>query len=420
MQQAEDLNAAIRLPKEQSSYWLDASPASQFPALAENIACDVAIVGGGIAGLTAAYKLKRAGLKVAVVEKNTVASGTTGGTTGKVTVQHGLTYAELLERFGGKFTRQYADVCQQAFNDLEVLIADENIDCDWHRADNFVYTTEQKRVTAFKQEAAIAADMGLPASYETSSSLPFAIKGAVKFADQAYFNAVKYVRALARLVNSGGSYVFEHSEAVKIHERSHEGQPCKMATKGGEITAPHLIIATKVPAAPLVGRFTYATREYPTTSYLVAGKYAGDLEGMYISPDKSHYSLLPVAGTGSTLLLAGGESHLPGIKKPMPRYEKLAAYLQKWFGVTEVAYRWKAMDYIAYDSLPLVGPLYPWSKRAYMIGGFKKWGLNLSMVAANILLELITGARGRNVELFSPHRLSAPASIPRAVVKYFQ
>lgn len=88
--------------------------------------------------------------------------------------------------------------------------------------------------------------------------------------------------------------------------------------------------------------------------------------------------------------------------------------------MTKIAYRWKAMDYLAYDNLPLVGKLYPWSKHAYMVGGFKKWGLNLSMVAANILTEVIAGDDKSGIELFSPHRLSAPASIPRAVVKYFQ
>jgi len=407
---------SVALPQKESSYWLNSSGTTVFPALSEATSCDVAVIGGGIAGLTTAYKLKEAGLRVAVLEKNTIASGTTGGTTGKVTTQHGLIYAELTQQFGKAFAKQYADVSQKAFDDIQTLVRRKNIACGWHTADNYVYTTDQKRVAMLQREAAAASALGLPASFEKSVSLPFTTRGAVTFAGQAYFNAPKYVREIARLVDGGGSYVFEHSEATAIHE----GRPCVVKTRGGKVTADYVVVATKVPAAPLIGRFTYAATEYPVTSYIIAGKYTGDLQGMYISPDKTHYSLLPVDTAQGRLLLVGGESHLPGIRRPMPNHQKLAAYAAKHFGITEVPYRWKAMDYLAYDSLPLVGRLYPWSKHAYMIGGFKKWGLNLSMVAATILQAAIAGQDSRGLELFSPHRLSAPASIPKAIVKYFQ
>ncbi len=71
-----------------------------------NITVDVAIVGAGITGLTAAYLLKRAGLTVAVLDKATVGGGTTGRTTGKVTSQHNLMYAELQKK-QGKRNRTY-------------------------------------------------------------------------------------------------------------------------------------------------------------------------------------------------------------------------------------------------------------------------------------------------------------------------
>lgn len=404
------------IPDTQHSYWLDSAKPTDFPQLDDEIVCDVVIIGGGIAGITVAYRLKQAGLKVVVLEKNTIASGTTGGTTGKVTTQHGLIYAELTKQFGHDFVKRYAELSQQAFDDIRELVRTQKLKCDWHTADNYVYTTQADTVAALKHEAAAAAGVGLPASFETKLDLPFETKGAVRFADQAYFNAPKYVRELARLVDGDGSYVFEHSEAKRIHKRG----PCEVKTKQGIVKATNLIVATKVPAAPLVGRLTYALGEYPVTSYVVAGTYDGQLQGMYISPDSSQYSLLPIDTSAGRVLLVGGQSHIPGIKRAKPQHQKLADYAQQQFDVTDISFRWKAMDYIAYDSLPIVGPLYPLSTRAYMIGGFKKWGLNLSMVAANLLTEAIVNQNQEALILFSPHRLSAPASIPKATVKYFK
>jgi glycine/D-amino acid oxidase-like deaminating enzyme len=74
------------------SYWQDSVsvPLTKYPSLNEDIEVDVVIVGAGIAGLTAAYVLKQSGRTVAVLEKNTIGSGTTSKTTGKVTSQHNV------------------------------------------------------------------------------------------------------------------------------------------------------------------------------------------------------------------------------------------------------------------------------------------------------------------------------------------
>ena len=405
-----------QLPELESSYWLASAAALDYPALDSDIECDVVIIGGGIAGLTAAYKLKKAGLTVAVLEKNTIGSGTTGGTTGKVTVQHGLEYADLVKRFGSQKIQQYAAASQQAFTDMQTLIADEAIDCDWQVADNFIYTADPKNIETYKEEAATAASLGLPATFEANLQLPFETVGAVKFANQACFNSIKYVRALARLVHGNGSFVYEHSNAQHIHH----DQPSKVTTKDGTVTAKYLVVATKVPAGPLIGRVTYASLEYPVTSYVVASQYAGDLQGMYISTDKGHYSILPFDTPAGRILMIGGESHLPGIKRPSPKHQKLADYMQLWFQINHVDYRWKAMDYLAYDSLPLIGHLYPKSDNAYFIGGFKKWGLNLSMVAANLITDAIANKNPAAAELFTPHRVSALTAMPKAAVEYFK
>jgi glycine/D-amino acid oxidase-like deaminating enzyme len=370
------------------------------------------IIGGGITGITTAYLLKQAAQKVAVIEKATIGSGTTGHTTGKVTSQHNLIYAELSERLGAQKARIYAQANQTAVEQIDRIIKAERIDCGWERADNYVFTTQRRRVREFKQEAKIAAGLGLPASFETTSPLPFKITGAVKFTGQAHFSAQKFINHLAAKVNKGACKVFENTRAIGINDDA----PGIVKTINGRVVAKNIVVATNVPTFPLLARGLYCALEYPQTSYIVAGRPKIRLSGMYISPDKDHYSLLPVGKGKEQLLLIGGQNHIRGLGRAAPNYQKLSDYAGKRFGVKSISYKWKAWDYMAYDNVPLIGKLYPWSKHLYVATAFKKWGLAHSMVAAMILRDSITGQPNEWADLYSPQRLSPITSIPRVIV----
>ncbi len=402
----------LTLPQKEISYWQGGvTPAPTYPAIREDLEVDAAIVGGGIAGMTAAYLLKRSGLKVAVLEKNTLASGTTSHTTGKLTSQHNLVYAGLANRLGDKKARIYAEANQAAVEKTIRTIRKEKIDCELEMDDSYVYTADPAEVTNFKAEAAAASRFGLPVAFETSTPLPFKVQAAVKFTGQAKFNAQKYVLGLAALIDGGGSHVFEHSNVTAFGD----GQPASVKVKKISMTARDIIVATKIPAAPLLARGAYAVLEHPHTSYIVAGIMDMDLRGMYISPDKDHYSILPIKYGRGRLLLIGGEHHTPGLSSAQKRYRRLADYAEKYFGISSIAYRWKGMDYLPYDDVPLIGRLYPWSNHIYTATGFKKWGLSTGMVSAMILCDTIHGKRTPWTPVFNSMRLKPVASIPRAL-----
>lgn len=405
----------LSLPEEEISYWQSTANVSSYPVLTEDLEVDVVVVGGGIAGLTVAYLLKQSGLKVAVLEKNTIGSGTTSHTTGKLTSQHNLIYEDLTKQLGEKTAKTYAEANQAAVEKIAQIIKKEKIDCEFEVDDSYVYTTDPHKVVQFRAEAKIAAKLGLPATFETKLALPFKIQAAVKFANQAKFNTQKYVLGLAALVNGGGSYIFEHSNVTGFYD----GMPASIKTKKGTVTAKHVIVATKIPAAPLIARGAYAALEHPHTSYIVAGKFEGELKGMYISPDKEHYSILPIRYRKGQLILIGGEHHTPGLGNVQKRYQHLADYAEKYFGVSSIVYHWKGMDYIAYDNVPLVGKVYPWSKHLYTATGFKKWGLSTSMIAGMILCDAINGKENSWAPVFNSMRLKPITSIPHAITKSF-
>lgn len=402
------------LPDKEMSYWQNSAGTNAYPPLTEDLSVDAVIVGAGITGLTTAYLLKRSGLSVVVIEKDRVGSGTTGHTTGKVSSQHGLVYDDLKKRLGGEATRIYGQANQAALTKVDEIIKKENIDCDWRREDNYVYTADRSKIAQFKSEAKTAAAFGLPASFTTETLLPFKIKAAVKFTGQATFNAQKYIDALARLVDSQGSRVCEGTRAIGIRD----GKPGRVTTKDAIITAKNIVVATNVPTLPLVARGGYCALEYPHTSYVVAGFVDKKISGMFISPDKNHYSILPVSVGPKQLLLVGGENHITGVSRPaIKRHQKLAEYAGKHFGMKQVDFRWKARDYLAYDGVPLIGKLYPWSKHLYTATAFQKWGLTGSMVAATILHDTILGQKNPWAQTFNSLRVKPITSIPRVISK---
>lgn len=405
----------LKLPNEEKSYWREAYPDSIYPELAEDLEVDVAVIGAGITGLTSAYLLKQSGLKVAVLEKDTVGGGTTGRTTGKVTSQHNLIYYELQKHLGKEKARLYGEANQAAVEQVEAIINAEKISCGWQRDDNYVYTDDPQQVGKFKQEAAVAAGLGLPASFETAAPLPFNVLAAVKFTNQAKIHSQEYLLGLARAVNGGSSYVFENSSVIGIRD----GNPGRVKTKKAKVTAKNIIVATNVPTSPLMARGAFCMLEYPKESYIVAGRPEKGLKGMYISPDDHNFSILPVeTGTGQ-LLLVGGESHISGLRTgKKAHFKRLAKYAEERFGVKEITHIWSDRDYLSYDDVPLIGKLYPWSKNLYGATAFMKWGLSNGTVAAMILHDRILDRDNEWASTFDSNRTKPIKSIPRVAARY--
>jgi glycine/D-amino acid oxidase-like deaminating enzyme len=402
----------LELPAREKSYWLYSAKKQAYKKLTKDIDVDVAIIGGGISGLTTAYLLKQAGKKVVVIEKDTIASGTTGNTTGKVTSQHNLIYADLYEHSGQNDAKLYGKANETAIAQIEKLIKEEKIDCDWKRADNYVYTCDPVEVEKYKNEAKIAQKLGLPASYEIKTPLPFNTKAAVRFSNQARFNATKFCYGLASKINGNGSYIFENTRAISLHDSDIP----YIRTDGGSIHAKDIVVATNVPTFPLIARGAHCVLEYPYKSYIATARVKQNINGMYISTDRNEYSILPI---GNNLILIGGESHIRGAKlNKKTRYQRLADYAHQRFNASSIEYIWSAWDYQAYDDIPLVGKMYPWSRHMYVISAFRKWGLSNSMVAGTILRDTVLGNKNELAGIYDPTRIKPIKSIPRVAKQY--
>ncbi|GAC1372746.1 MAG: FAD-dependent oxidoreductase [Pseudarthrobacter sp.] len=390
------------------SLWLASADETGYPALDHDVEADVAVIGAGVAGLTAALALRRAGHTVAVIEAARVGTGVTGHTTGKVTSLHRLGYTELAGNHGPDTARICGQANQGAIEHIQRLVAAEGIDCDFRRVANYTYAESDEALELVRAEAALATDLGLPVTFTTDVPLPFPAKGAVRFDGQAQFHPVKYLQGLARAVHGDGSFVFEGTRALQVHD----GEPGVVDTERGTVRARDIIVATNVPFGD---QGSFDARCQPHRSYIVAGRVdAPPRDATFISVDEPMRSILTVSIDGKTYVLTGGEGH-PASEAgdTAGRYGRLAAFAHDRLGVTEVTHRWSTQDNLPVDGLPYVGRMSADAKHVYVITGLRKWGLTNGTAAALILTDTIIGRENPWAAVFDSNRRT-PEAIPGA------
>lgn len=401
----------VGLPKEIKSLWISTTASTNYPQLREDIETDVAIVGGGIAGINAAYFLKNKGLKVVLIDSSNIITGTSGNTTSKVTSQHNLKYAFLKKHFGNEKAKMYADSNQWAISELEKIIDKEKIECDFHRLPAYVYTWSEEGLEKINEEVKAAKELGLPASFVSSvDSIPFKIEGAVKFENQAYFHPRKFLLALAKKVNRDGSYIFESTTAKTIEE---EDNFCKVITDEGNIKAKHVIVATDF---PFYDKGFFFARLYEVRSYVLALKIKGQMpEGMFINTiDENIFSFRPHKSGNEQWLFVGGADHKAGEEGDVDHFAKLEEQAKKRFNIKSIDYKWAAQDCNTFDRVPYIGRM-PRTKNIFVTTGFGEWGMTTSFVSAKLLSDLVTNEKNKWEELYDPSRISLVASAEGAI-----
>ena len=390
------------------SYWVESTPDRTFEPLAAGLRVECAVLGAGITGLTTAYLLQRAGVKVAVIEMDTVARGVTGYTTAKVTSGHGQIYSTLADKHGVDAARLYAEANESALRWIETLVRERSIDCDLETKDNFVYCEDPSDLPSIEKEADAASRAGLPVELVHETTLPYPVAGAVRLPGQAQFHPRKYLHHLVDELVAGGCLIFDRTRATGVDE----GKPCKVKTTGGTVTADHVVVATHY---TFLDRSMMFPRVHPSRSYALAGAVPpGTLpEGMFLST-KPTWSVRTVPAGDETLLLVGGCGHTVGQHHDTEeRYAKLEAWARDRFDMAEIRYRWSTQDGSSVDGLPYVGRLTPLSRRVFTATAFSKWGMTNGTAAALLMTDLVTGVENQWADLFDPHRLTLKASAPK-------
>ncbi len=399
------------LPGILESYWIESTPATSYPRLVEEVDVDVAVIGGGIAGMCTAWEAAATGRSVAVLEADRILTGVTGYTTAKLTVLHGLIFDDLATAFGDDGARTYAEANLAGMAIVADLAARHGIECDLERRPAYTYTTDPAMVDKITAEVAAAQRIGLVAEVTTETDLPYPVEAAIRLDGQSQFHPRKYCIGLAKAVDGGGSAVFERTRATSIDE---EGDGCLVDTDHGTITAGYVIQATHLPFSDKGGFFA---RAHPTRSYAMSARLDGPVpQGMYLSVDTPTRSVRSASMDGEEVVVLGGEGHKVGQDPDTrQRYTALEAWARQTFPIRSIDYRWSAQDYVPVDSVPFVGPVAPGSERVFVATGFKKWGMSNGSAAGVMLADRIAGRDNAFADFFDTNRLNPKQSVKELI-----
>ncbi len=383
---------------EPRSLWMATAPAPNFTPLSGDRRADVAVVGSGIVGLTAALLVQREGLDVVLLEADEIASGVSAHSTVKVTVGHGLIYSELHDRYGRDTAAAYLQANAAGLAKIREFVRVDGIDCDLADRRHVLFAEDDGSLDAIEREVEVERELGLPADLQSGTDLPFPVTGAMALDGQAQFHPRRYLLGLADAFVREGGVLHDRSS---VREVDGSASP-KIHTEGGSIAADHLVIAT---GSPILDRGLFFAKIFPRREYAIAAAVdpAGTLADMYYSAATPTHSLRMAEAEGETLVILVGESHKVGEEiDTESRFTSLQAWLEERFAIRGIRYRWSTQDYDSMDRLPFVGSL--GIGNVLTATGFGGWGMTNGTAAAMSIRNTILGRPTDWGDVFDVHR----------------
>lgn len=363
-----------------SSIWNDTAKKPEFETLKNDINTDVLIVGGGLAGILCAYALSESNINYTLIEAKKICSGITENTTAKITAQHGLIYDKIIKKYGRETARKYYSANENAISEYKTLCQKFNI--PFETKDAYLYSVNNREPLLREMTAYRA--IGARVKFTKETPLPFSVSGAVMLENQGQINPLRFLYKISEKLN-----IKENTKFLEIKDNI-------AITNKGNIRFKKAIITTHFPILNKHG--LYFLKMYQHRSYVLGLRNAPDLHGMYVDVDMKGLSFRNY----DDYLLLGGGSHRTG--KKGGSYTELLNYAEKYYPDSEVVYKFATQDCMTLDGIPYIGLYSPSTPNIFVATGFNKWGFTSSMVAAELLRDMIIGKSNEYADIFSPSR----------------
>ena len=389
--------------------WIAAEKLPERSTLHGNTTADVCIVGAGIAGLTTAYLLGKAGKKVVVLDYGPVGGGQTQFTTAHLSNAIDDRYFEIERLHGEEGSRLAAESHTAAIDTIERIVADEEIDCDFSRLDGYLFVPAGEPIEILEREYNAALRTGVVSIERvTRAPMSFDTGPCLRFHRQAQFHPLKYMAQLVKAVERDGGRIYTHTHAKGITG----GADASVGTTDGfKVSSKAIVVATNT---PINDRYAIHTKQAAYRSYVIGCRIptGSVFPALYWDTlDAYHYVRLQPAsghnGTNYDTLIVGGEDHKTGqATDGWARFERLESSARVRFPmIQDVPYRWSGQVMETIDGLAFIGHNPLDEDNVYIATGDSGMGMTHGTIAGLLLTELILGnKRHRWQQLYDPAR----------------
>ena len=399
----------MRVNRPSTSLWMGTCAPPDFRPLDDDVYCDVAVIGGGIAGMSTAYMMARRGAHVVVVDDGEIANGETVRTTAQISTVLDVRYDELEKIHGAEKTIKIASSQYAAINMIEEIVRSEKISCDFKRVDGYLFLGEGSSRDELEKELEAMHRAGLSdATLLEFTPLTDRPLPCIRVGQQAQFHVTKYIQGLGNAVLQMGGRIYCHTHVSQIVD----GHPAKLVTDlGNRIHAREVVVTTNSPVSNVVA---IHTKMAAYRSYVIAAEIDREAipQALYWdTEDPYHYIRTSFIGEKEYVLIGGGDHKTGQATDFEVRYlelEKWARELMPAMG--NVEFRWSGQIYEPVDGLAYIGRDPNHAPNINVATGFSGVGMTQGTLAGKIISDLILRSPNEWVELYEPTRKSLLAT----------
>ncbi|HUG41193.1 MAG TPA: FAD-dependent oxidoreductase [Longimicrobiales bacterium] len=388
------------------SYWMGTSQALERPPLSGDARADVCVIGAGIAGLSTAYELARAGRDVVVLEAKHPGAGETGRTTAHLANAMDDRFVELERVHGEAGARIAAESHGAAIDRIEAVAAEEGIACEFRRVDGWLFLAAGAEETLLDRELEAARRAGLEVERHGEAPLPFATGPALRFAGQGEVHPLRYLHGLVAAIERLGGRIHGQTHALDVDEND---DGCRIMLRGGgEVACSHAVLATNSPAR----HYLTTAKMLPYRTFAIAARAPGGVpRGLYWDTGDPYHYIRLAGPSEAPVLIVGGADHQTGTSDDGDaRLRGLEEWTRERFpGVGEVTERWSGQVLEPADFMAFIGRA-PGSERVALCTGDSGQGITHGVIAGMLLRDLIVGRKNPWADLYAPSRVRARAA----------
>lgn len=385
------------------SAWISTKVMEDAPSLPRSESTEIVIVGSGIAGMSVAYELVKAGKDVVILDRGPIGKGMTSRTTAHLTAQCDDGFHEMIGRRGEELARSWYESQAASIDRIETNQRELHIDCDFRRLEGYLFQAPETEPEMLDREYEATKKVGMPVFQE--KGVPFGGQAAtptLRYPNQATFHPLKYLAGIAAAIRKAGGRFYAETTVERVEEDANGVQVT--TTAGHVIGAKHAVVATN---SPINDRYAIHTKQAPYRTYAMAFSIAHDRlpDGLYWDTfDPYHYVRLQPGG-GSDILIVGGEDHKTGEADDAERrFTRLEAWMRSLLpDLGKELHRWSGQIQDTIDFAGFIGRN-PGSKRSYVVTGDSGQGMTHGSVAGILISDLILKGDSPWIAVYDPSR----------------